>query len=154
MKKGDLSLNKEICFFQSFAVWMAIWMDSSGQSAIIPEPDLFGHFAVIVRWFDRNETCPDILKCNISNLPIPQPNIYICIYICIYIYVNAMKCVALGKKLMYYEDDIIFDPKSNDFPDSKLSSIDPAIRAQSSVLGTVNGLMAVGFVGEMELPKP
>ena len=71
-----------------------------------------------------------------------------------YIYVTAIKCVALGKKLNIYEDDIIFDPKSNDFPDSKLSSIHPAIRAQSSILGTVNGLMAVGFVGEMELPKP
>lgn len=64
-------------------------MDSSGQSAIIPEPDLFGHFAVIVRWFDRNEICPDILKCNISNLPIPQP--YICIYMKI---CDEMRCVG------------------------------------------------------------
>ena len=101
MKKGDLSLNKEICFFQSFAVWMAIWMDSSGQSAIVPEPDFFGHFAVIVRWFDRNEFCPDILKCNISISLFPS-------HIYVYIYEN-MRWNALRweRKLNIYEDDII-----------------------------------------------
>ena len=60
-----------------------------------------------------------------------------------------MRCVG-KENSTFDEDNIIFDPKSNDF----LSSIDPAIGAQSSILGTVNGLMAVGFMGEMELPKP